>query len=541
MRKLLLFILLAGPLAWGCRKNTNPVSNPSATGNAFLHVSGKNIVDEKGNQVWLRGVAFGNEVWSEKEVPNTHHNEADMERVKLMNMNVVRFYLNYKTFESDASPYQYKQTGWNWIDQNIAWAKKHGIYLILNMHAPQGGYQSQGTGNDLWQVEENQKRLCSLWAAIAQRYKDEKQIAGYGPVNEPVPTTSMAQWTSLASRLAGSIRQKDTNHILFIEKAIYVKGSPEDANLNFPVINDKNVVYEFHMYDPIRYTHQMFNWAGFSDGGKYPDENIVSFVNGNWYTATFNNPSLPAGQTDWSYFEGEKYKVTDPKIKVGAPALVGAAVQGKVYFDDISIKEFDPSGNLVREVFNSSLDLSEGWNYWSANGTGEHGVANTGRSNGKSLFLEKATGDCNLTNGDASFIPRQNYSYQISGWMKGENVAATAGCRLRVDFSTTDGPVFVRNKAFLQYAIDRYINWANSKNVPLYMGEFGTGKPCFRSGKGGLTWVEDVVSIAKAGSIHFSYHAYHEESFGLYYGDGILPDPSNSNQPLISLLTNLVK
>jgi endoglucanase len=73
------------------------------------------------------------------------------------------------------------------------------------------------------------------------------------------------------------------------------------------------------------------------------------------------------------------------------------------------------------------------------------------------------------------------------------------------------------------------------------MGEFGTGKPCFRSGKGGLTWVEDVVSIAKAGSIHFSYHAYHEESFGLYYGDGILPDPSNSNQPLISLLTNLVK
>jgi endoglucanase len=485
-------------------------------------------------------VAFGNEVWSDNEVPATHHNEADYIRVKNMHMNVIRFYLNYKTFESDSKPYTYKETGWNWINQNISWAKKHGIYLILNMHAPQGGYQSQGKGDALWTDQENQRRLCSLWAAIATKYKDEKQIAGFGPVNEPVPTVSMAQWTDLASRLASSIRQNDTNHILFIEKAIYVKGAPEDNNLNFPVITDKNIAFEFHMYDPYLFTHQQFSWSGLGDGGKYPDENIIAYTNASWYTATFNNPSLAPGNADWNYVEGVKYKVTDPKIRIAFPALIGASVGGRAYFDDIIIKEFDATGNFVRDVFKSSLDSANGWYYWSANGSGRYGIANIGKSNGKSIFIEESTGDCNVSLSDAAFIPVQNYSYQVSGWLKGENVANGSGVKLRIDFSETPDPIYGRNKTYMEAVLKRFNQWSVSRNVPLYMGEFGTGTPTFNN-KGGLTWVSDVLSIAKSNRIHFSYHAYHEDSFGLYYGYGTLPDPSKANQPLIDLLTNALK
>jgi len=41
-----------------------------------------------------------------------------------MGMNTIRFYLNYHFFEDDTNPYNYKQTAWDWLDQNIAWAKK---------------------------------------------------------------------------------------------------------------------------------------------------------------------------------------------------------------------------------------------------------------------------------------------------------------------------------------------------------------------------------------------------------------------------------
>jgi endoglucanase len=529
------FIIIAG---LACRKNkstgTDTISPLSST---FLHRSGKQIVDGNNQPILLKGVAFGNEVWSDKEIPNTHHSEEDFRRVKEMNMNLVRFYINYKTFENDNSPYQYKQSGWDWINQNIAWAKKYGIYLVINMHVPQGGFQSQGNGDALWNNSENQNRLTALWKAIAERYKEEAQVAGFGLVNEPVPPQSIQQWKTLAQRLVDGIRAVDKRHLLFVEQAIYVKGvSSEDANNNIPLIADDNTAYEFHIYDPFLFTHQLFTWAATGDGGKYPDESIVSYTNGSWYTGTFDNPVVNAGNSDWTYFEGVKYKITDPKIKIGAPALIGAKVAGKIYFDDIVIKEYDANGNFVQDILSNTADALNGWNYWSSNNTGSSGLATQGHSNGKSLFIEGSTDDCNLSNYNSLFIPKQGYSYQISGWMKGENVAAVAACKLRIDFTTTTDPVLTRGKQLLESRVKRFIDWAEAKNVPLYMGEFGAGIHCFENNKGGLQWVTDMVDIAKANTIHFSYHSYHEDSFGLYFGYGTLPDPSKVNQPLIDLL-----
>jgi endoglucanase len=531
------FIFILG-IAVSCKKSKSGGSDttPPPSG-AFLYRSGKNIVGGNNQPVQLKGVAFGNEVWSDKEIPNTHHTEEDFKRVKEMNMNTIRFYINYKTFESDNAPYQYKQSGWDWINQNIAWAKKYGIYLIVNMHVPQGGFQSQGTGDALWNNPENQNRLVALWKAIAAKYKDEPQVIGFGLVNEPVPTSSKQQWQQLAQRTADEIRKVDQQHLLFVEKPIYVKGvSAEDADLNFPLLTDANTVYEFHIYDPFVYTHQLFSWAGLGDGGSYPDESAISYTNGSWYTATFNNPAIGAGTNDWTYFEGVKYKITDPKIKIGSPALVGAKAGGRVYFDDIVIKEYDPNGNFVQDVITMSLDDVGGWAYWSNNNSGNSGVAGIGRSNGKSLFIENASDDCNLSNYLKLFLPKQNYSYQVNGWMKGENIATNAACKLRIDFTTTNDPILTRNKQLLEAALKKYIDWATAKNVPLYMGEFGVGIHCFQNNKGGLQWVSDMVDIAKANALHFTYHSYHEDNFGLYYGYGSLPDPSKVNQPLIDLL-----
>ena len=135
-----------------CHKKDN---EPTGNSKSFIHTRGTDIIDANGNKIYLRGVAFGNEVWVDTEIPTAHHSEVDYGRVHDMGMNAVRFYMNYKTFEDDANPYAYKQTGWDWIDLNIAWAKAHGVYLILNIHVPQGGFQSNGAGIALWNDIEN--------------------------------------------------------------------------------------------------------------------------------------------------------------------------------------------------------------------------------------------------------------------------------------------------------------------------------------------------------------------------------------------------
>jgi endoglucanase len=538
-------ILLIAATVSSCKKNKNTADNNNTTtptANGFAHVNGTKIEDGNGNTIIFKGVAFGNWVWNDG-IQTAHHSAIDYERVKNMNMNAIRFYLNYKIFENDAMPYTYNQTGWDYLNQNIAWAKANGIYLILNMHVPQGGYQSQGTGDALWTNIENQNRLAALWKAIALKYKDEKQIAGYGLVNEIVPTSSLTQWQQLAQRLVDDIRTVDKNHIVFIEKPIYIKGqNTENADYNFPVINDNNKVYEFHTYEPYYYTHQLFSWTGLPDGGKYPDDNNIIFENTEWYTGIFNNPAVASGNTGWQRFEGIKYKITDPQIKIGIPVLVGANVSGRVYFDSVSVNEFDGAGNFTQTIMQLNLNNLEDWGFWSNNGSGTKGASTTtGVGDNSSLYIESATGDCNMSNYRKGFAAKQNYSYQINGWMKGENVAATAACKIRLDFLKTNSPIFKRDKAYMEYAINKYAAWAQQKNVPVYMGEFGAGYHCFQNNKGGLQFVTDVLDITKASGIHFTYHAYHESSFGIYYGDNNLPDPAQSNQELINLFTQKLK
>ncbi len=518
-----------------CNKDTGNIQ-PIPVKKQFYSVQGTKILDADGKAIRLEGIAFGNEVWSDNELPLTHHSEVDYTRVKDMGMNMVRFYLNYKTFENDATPYQYKQSGWDWIDQNIQWAQNNDILLLLNIHVPQGGFQSLGNSDALWEQTEIQNRLAALWKAIAQRYKDETQIIGFGLVNEPVPTSDIVQWQQLAQRLTDEIRQADTNHIIFIEKAIYVKGKPETTDYNFPKINDNNVVYEFHFYNPFEYTHQLFSWTNLGEGGKYPDESVVYTHDTQWHTATFNNPTLGIGTTDWQYFEGVKYTVNDVNIKIGIPALVAANVGGRVYFDNIEIKEFDPDGELVQTILENPLNNSDGWYYWSENNSGHAGLSNsTGISENTSLFIDGADGDCNYSNYKNPFLVKQGYSYQISGWMKGQNVSNNAACRLRIDFLTTDNPVFTRNKTYLEHEIKKYADWGQKNNVPIYMGEFGVGCHCFENNKGGLQWVSDMIDIAKVNGLHFSYHTYHEDNFGVYYGYGTLPDTASANKELINL------
>jgi hypothetical protein len=186
----------------------------AGAGAGILHVRGTDIVDAKGRPVVLRGVAFGNQVWNNVRLPRRDHDETDYQRVAAMGMNAVRFYMNYRTFENDAAPGKYLDDGWQWLDDNVAWAKRHGVYLILNMHVPPGGFQSLGNGKALWDRPEAQDRLIALWTAIARHCKGEPTVAGYDLLNEPVVTKAASQWHDLAARVAAAIRAVDGDHML---------------------------------------------------------------------------------------------------------------------------------------------------------------------------------------------------------------------------------------------------------------------------------------------------------------------------------------
>ena len=288
---------LPGRAMPGVRTGVAPEQNP------FLHAMGRDLVDGQGRKVVLQGICFGNDVWSNPATPVvSHHGEADYRFIRGLGMNAVRFYLNDALFEDEAHPFAWKASGFEWLDRNLAWARATGIYLILNLHVPPGGFQSVGGGGALWRNPENQRRFVALWREIARRHRDEPALAGYDLLNEPVVEGRAEQWEDLARQAAAAIREEDPRHALFIERlnAVMRRGAAPDwtesrnGQMNFFLLEDTNVVYEFHFYKPLAFTHQGAAWvAGLKD---------VRTT----YPGPFRDPWASAAQVaDRSYLERE--------------------------------------------------------------------------------------------------------------------------------------------------------------------------------------------------------------------------------------------
>ena len=259
----------------------------------FLKTKGTNIVDENGKQYLIKAMGLGNRamdyITDSSRINGIHHTEESYKELSEMGFNSVRFLLNYNLFESDDEPYVYRQEGFDWIDLNIEWAKKYGMRIILDMHCPQGGYQSWDRekyrfdgldeGDALWMNPEYQKRLTALWAEIAKYYADEPTIIGYSFVNEPVVAIDGLSYTNfddpgyqacfdlyqeLIENTTEAVRKYDKNHIIFASRIFAFKdinkswGKWIDANddQNFIILDDPNVVYEFHFYKMHEYVAQ---------------------------------------------------------------------------------------------------------------------------------------------------------------------------------------------------------------------------------------------------------------------------------------------
>ncbi len=255
-----------------------------------LKTQGKIIVNSSGEEVILRGLGPGGwqimegymmqtsdvagsqheikeklidlmgetntETFFEKWREN-HFTQRDVDSLAAWGFNSIRIPMHYNLFtlpiedEPVSGENTWIDTGFELIDNVLAWSAPHNIYVILDMHATPGG---QGTGSEindydptkpsLWESQENKDKLVALWTRIADRYKNNEWIGGYDLINEThwdLPGgTDLRQ---LYEDITDGIRSVDTNHILFIEGNWYAN---DFTGLTPPW--DSNMVYSFHKY-----------------------------------------------------------------------------------------------------------------------------------------------------------------------------------------------------------------------------------------------------------------------------------------------------
>ncbi len=124
--------------------------------------------------------------------------------------------------------------------------------VSLDLHA--GGLFERGPG-------EAEAELTGLWRAVASRVRslDPGKLA-IELLNEP--QTDSATWWPIAARLALEIRRILPEHTIVVGPA----GPQRHETLaGLEPLDDRNIVYAVHYYDPFAFTHQGADWGGDDD------------------------------------------------------------------------------------------------------------------------------------------------------------------------------------------------------------------------------------------------------------------------------------
>lgn len=249
--------------------DNNEGSGGASSGISWLSVSGDKTINEKGEEIRLRGIQidfgsargdldFIDDSDSDQNIffDNTIDyviTEEDFANIKSMGANSVRLSLNtYKDFENESAPFTYKENNFEKLDKMIEWAEKYSLYVTISMRQSPGGHNlSPHSGNfglnQLWVNDDYQKRLIGLWEKIALRYINRSIVVGFDLLNEP-EAPDRGSFNNVLNRLTEAIRKVDKNHIIFLE------GNSWGKNLDWiDIPSDKNTALSIHFYEPGSY------------------------------------------------------------------------------------------------------------------------------------------------------------------------------------------------------------------------------------------------------------------------------------------------
>ena len=169
--------------------HSTPPARRATEIHGFIRRQGKYLVDENGDEWFIRGGSFdggvlgGGNGWNPSEPYRANPRDEGYRGFAEMGINTVRFLINENLFRPLQPGEPLRESALDWIQENVDWAKKYHIRLILNMHVVPGSSWAHGNGTHLFE-EENARLWLDIWTFIARRFAEEPVIAGYSFWNE---------------------------------------------------------------------------------------------------------------------------------------------------------------------------------------------------------------------------------------------------------------------------------------------------------------------------------------------------------------------
>jgi aryl-phospho-beta-D-glucosidase BglC (GH1 family) len=188
-----------------------------------------------------------------KSYLDTRTTEEDIELIASMGFDHVRFTLDPAPLADPTDLGRLNAEYLGYVDSAIDMLLKHGLAVVVDIH-PSDEFKIKLRTDD-----EHVRGFTRFWSALARHLssRDPERVF-LEVINEPM-VEDPYRWAGIQAKLVATIRAAAPRHTIV---AAGHRWSGRDTLLLLEPVADRNVIYNFHYYEPFIMTHQGATWAG---------------------------------------------------------------------------------------------------------------------------------------------------------------------------------------------------------------------------------------------------------------------------------------
>lgn len=202
---------------------------------------------------WLSQCGEGNYT---DERFRTFITEKDIERIASWGADHVRLPIDYNVIQNEDG--SFKEGGFVYIDNCIEWCRNNDLKIVLDLHKAAGYVFDDAAYCGLFTDMGLQDIFVELWKEMTRRYGKYSEYVSFELLNEITKKETADIWNCIADRTIKAIRELNKDVRIIIGG--YYNSSIEGLTaLEKPL--DENIIFTFHCYSPMIFTHQAASWV----------------------------------------------------------------------------------------------------------------------------------------------------------------------------------------------------------------------------------------------------------------------------------------
>jgi endoglucanase len=181
---------------------------------------------------------------------NAYMSVADMRMIKQLGFDHVRLNVAPEFLIASATSGTLSPVAISRLDQTVNELTGAGLNIVLEM-------QPEESWKKLLATDDGVENLLKLWTTLASHYSStDPDRMFFEVMNEP--SGDRRRWDEIQARAVAKIRSAVPRHTIIATAPLY---DNIEGLLGMELIEDANIIYTFHDYDPMFFTHQGASWS----------------------------------------------------------------------------------------------------------------------------------------------------------------------------------------------------------------------------------------------------------------------------------------